>query len=178
MYLESRHIQDILDISKDQLLHWVKTMRLVKPIVTGKGRGGRSKFSFKNLLEIAIVKEMLNFGLDLNSIVKIKKEIDRYRKNNKNVYSLVLEDDYLVDRFFYIYKSGEGIVFYPNEPTQEIDLGEMPPHIGTVPDMNKWKNENKDSAPPSFFSGLIFIGMIAVYLINELEKKNIDWLKI
>lgn len=68
---ESRHIKKYLGINKNQLYHWIQTKRLVKPAVLGTGRGGRSKFTFEDLLNLSLVKELYEFGLDLNLIKKI-----------------------------------------------------------------------------------------------------------
>lgn len=70
-FWESRNIQKFLNITKSQLLHWVQTRRLIKPAIEGKGRGGRSKFSFENLLDLALIKELADFGMELHSVKAI-----------------------------------------------------------------------------------------------------------
>lgn len=70
-FWESRNIQSFLNITKSQLLHWVQTRRLIKPAIEGKGRGGRSQFSFENLLDLALIKELLTISADLHSIKAI-----------------------------------------------------------------------------------------------------------
>lgn len=67
---ESRQAQKFLKISSDHLHHWVNVKQLVKPAKAGKGRG-RNKFSFENLVELAIVKELAMFGIELNAIKSI-----------------------------------------------------------------------------------------------------------
>lgn len=79
IYFESRHIQKYLNITKDQLLHWVQTRRLIKPTKEGKGRGGRSRFSFENLLNLALIKELSDFGMELHSVKAILKGIKTQR---------------------------------------------------------------------------------------------------
>jgi len=73
MYFESRHIQDILGIDKNKLFFWTQTKQLLKPEIEEKGRGGRSKFSFVNLLNLALIKELSEFGIELNAIKNILK---------------------------------------------------------------------------------------------------------
>lgn len=74
---EARHIEEILDISRNRIFFWVKTYRFVKPAWgEASGTGTRSKYSENNLLELSIVKEMVNFGLDLSTIKKIKNSLD------------------------------------------------------------------------------------------------------
>lgn len=70
-YFESRHIQEFLGIDKNQLFHWVQTKRLIEPAKVGKGRGGRSQFSFANLLDLALIKELSEFGVELNALKMI-----------------------------------------------------------------------------------------------------------
>ena len=74
---ESRHIKQYLGINKNQLYHWIQTKRLIKPAIIGTGRGGRSKFTFENLLNLSLIRELYEFGLDLNLIKKI---MDRVKK--------------------------------------------------------------------------------------------------
>lgn len=68
---EARHIEQFLGIDRNQLYHWVVTKRMVQPEIVGKGRGGRSKFSVKNLLFLSLIQELVLMGLDLNFIFEI-----------------------------------------------------------------------------------------------------------
>jgi len=61
-----------LEVGRDQLFYWVKTKRLIKPEIEGKGRGKRSKFSLFNIFELAVIQELANLGLELNFIKEIK----------------------------------------------------------------------------------------------------------
>jgi hypothetical protein len=75
---EARHIEKILGISKNKLFFWMKTYELIKPdIEQGIGTGNRNRFSKKNILEFAIIKELVSWGIDLHTIKKIKNTIDR-----------------------------------------------------------------------------------------------------
>ena len=72
---ESRHVFKYLGINKDQLHHWVKTKRLIKPAIEGIGRGRRNKFSFENLLCLALIKDLVRFGIELRTIEAIFAQI-------------------------------------------------------------------------------------------------------
>lgn len=85
---ESRHVKELLGIDKDKLHHWVQNKRLLKPAVEGKGRGGRNKFSFENLLELALIQELLPFGIELNGIAGIMKGIREWDEINEKSISL------------------------------------------------------------------------------------------
>jgi len=91
---------------------------LLKPeIEEAKGIGTRSKFSFKNLLELATVKEMLNFGFSLDTIKLIKNQMDKYQTSYKNIFYYFIRSEFAEEEFIYIYRSGKKF---------EIDLKERP----------------------------------------------------
>lgn len=60
-----------LEMGRDQLFYWIKTKRLIKPEIEGKGRGSRSKFSLFNIFELAVIQELTNLGFELNFIKEI-----------------------------------------------------------------------------------------------------------
>ena len=79
--VESRHIIEFLDVNKDQLFHWVKTKGLVKPHVEGKGRGGRSKFSFENLLDLVLIANKITIvetSRNTSVIIKLERMLFDY----------------------------------------------------------------------------------------------------
>ncbi len=75
-YFESRQIYKYLGINKNQLFHWVQTKELMQPAVLGIGRGGRSQFTFDDLLDLALIKELFDFGFDLKIVKEIMKKIE------------------------------------------------------------------------------------------------------
>ena len=66
-------LMDALELGRDQLFYWIKTKRLVKPEIEGKGRGARSKFSIFNVFELAVIRELASLGIELNFIEQIIK---------------------------------------------------------------------------------------------------------
>jgi len=68
---ESRHIKEFLGIDKNRLFHWIQTKRLMRPILLGEGRGGRTKFSIDDLLNLSLIEKINNFGIELNTLKKI-----------------------------------------------------------------------------------------------------------
>jgi len=73
----AKDIYKILGVDKNQLFHWINTHRLLEPdIEEGGGRGKRRIFSRKNLLELAIITQMHNYGIELRWIREIKKLLD------------------------------------------------------------------------------------------------------
>jgi DNA-binding transcriptional MerR regulator len=72
----------------------VQIKNLIIPVVRSDGRGGRNKFSFENLLEIDIVKELEQSGIELSTIGRIMKALRNfegepiwtYIRNNREYY--------------------------------------------------------------------------------------------
>ncbi|NQT80261.1 MAG: MerR family transcriptional regulator [Candidatus Aminicenantes bacterium] len=118
---ESRHIQKYLGINKDQLYHWIQTRRIIRPAIEGVGRGGRSKFSFKDLLYLALTRELIEFGFELRTIKTFfnnlrlyypafdpnSKDLNKARKKSKS-YNIF---DY-VEKLKEANKDNKNMVFY------------------------------------------------------------------
>ena len=68
---EARHVRQFLGIDKNQLFHWTQTKKLMRPILLGEGRGGRTKFSIDDLLTLSLIKKINDFGIELNTLKKI-----------------------------------------------------------------------------------------------------------
>jgi len=163
-----KDVKKLLGIDKNKLFYWIKTHRLLKPeIEEAKGTGTKVKFSLKNLLELAVIKEMLNFGFDLKSIKKIKRNIDKYRENNENIYNILLKDENREGRDLYIYKSKNRIFLYLKQIIEAVDYD-----IGPIayPEPSEWDENMNLRRPPSYVCVLLRIGMVANDLINKLEE--------
>ena len=79
-YFESRHVQELLGIDKDRIHHWTQNKKLIIPAVRGEGRGGRNRFSFENLLELDVIKELEQCGIELNTIGQIMRAIRNFKQ--------------------------------------------------------------------------------------------------
>jgi len=79
-------MQKYLNITGDQLTHWIRTRKLIEPAIKGIGRGGRSMFSFENLLDCALIQELSTIGVDLHSIKAILE-------GKKKIWSFSLGED-------------------------------------------------------------------------------------
>lgn len=66
MLYTSKDVCRILGIKPDQLSYYVRTKKLIKPAVIGKGRGSAHKFSLENLYQIALIQRLLKYGIELN----------------------------------------------------------------------------------------------------------------
>lgn len=62
---------EIVDISYRQLDYWART-DLVKPSLTqAKGSGSRREYSYRDLLELKVIKSLLDAGINLKQIRKV-----------------------------------------------------------------------------------------------------------
>lgn len=61
----------ILQVDRDKLFYWISRRKLIKPVVQGRGRGGRTFLSIDNLLDLALIKEFVAWGFDLNAVDNI-----------------------------------------------------------------------------------------------------------
>lgn len=59
----SKEIQEIAGISKDKIVHLTR-IGIIEPHTKEEGRGGRNKYSFKNLVEVMICKELSDYHVE------------------------------------------------------------------------------------------------------------------
>jgi len=64
----AKDIKAILGVTPGQLFQWSRTYGLFKPTVRVVGRQGKDKYSFDDLLAVAIIKELVDLGISLGSI--------------------------------------------------------------------------------------------------------------
>jgi len=62
---------EIVDITYRQLDYWART-DLIKPSLTrAKGSGSRREYSYRDLLELKVIKSLLDAGINLKQIRKV-----------------------------------------------------------------------------------------------------------
>lgn len=59
---------EIIGVDRERLFYWISHKRLIKPLVKGKGRGGRTFLSLENLLDLALINELSILGISLETI--------------------------------------------------------------------------------------------------------------
>ena len=84
----AKDIKEILGITPSQLFHWGKTWGIIAPDIKAKGRQGKDKYSFKSLLVLALIQELLNFNMGLKGI----KEIIKYMQTFPPIHSFKVVD--------------------------------------------------------------------------------------
>jgi hypothetical protein len=94
----AKDVYRILDIDKNRLFHWINTHRLLEPdIEEGGGRGNKRVFSVKNLVELAIVYQLHQYGIELRMVREVKKLIDTMyiRAKSENGKWIPVFEDYV-----------------------------------------------------------------------------------
>jgi DNA-binding transcriptional MerR regulator len=77
-HFTAKDVYGILRIDKNRLFHWINTHRLLEPdIDKGGGRGNRRIFSRRNLLELAIIDHLHQYGIELRMVRQLKDLLDR-----------------------------------------------------------------------------------------------------
>jgi DNA-binding transcriptional MerR regulator len=67
----AKEVTDILGVKPEEVFLWSRTWSLFEPAERAKGPRGRNKYDFINLLDMALIRELLLFGFNLRSIKKI-----------------------------------------------------------------------------------------------------------
>ena len=97
---------DIVGISYRQLDYWARTDLIRPSVADAKGSGSRRRYSYRNLLELKLVKTLLDNGIKLESIREafsyLREQLGEDVSTAKLVISgtsaiLVRENDELVD---------------------------------------------------------------------------------
>jgi len=67
-WFTAKDIKKWLGVSSGQLFHWGRSWSLFSPEKKAKGRAFKDQYSFWNLHEIDLIKELYGFGFELSSI--------------------------------------------------------------------------------------------------------------
>ncbi len=66
----NRHVTKILDITERQVIDW-RTRGIVKPRVDARGAGSKALFDYVNLLELELIRNLLQIGLQIHRVKEI-----------------------------------------------------------------------------------------------------------
>ena len=70
----------IVGISYRQLDYWARTNLVIPSLTAATGSGTRREYSYGDLLELKVIKNLLDAGIKLESV----REVFRYMRNNLN----------------------------------------------------------------------------------------------
>tara|TARA_B100000686_G_C16682257_1_gene912641 strand:+ start:276 stop:752 length:477 start_codon:yes stop_codon:yes gene_type:complete len=110
-----KKVTEIIGISYRQLDYWTRTELVVPSIEKGEGSGRRRRYSYKDLLKLRVIKNLIDGGIKIEKIRKIfdylkdglaedVTKVNLVISGNKTV--LVQSGDELVD----ILKKGQGVL--------------------------------------------------------------------
>ncbi len=87
-------VKDITGVSRMQLQHWDRT-GIVRPSVKiGAGKGSRREYSFKDLVQLKVAKQLREEGISLQ---KIRKALEYLRKNFPDIKAPLAELRFLTN---------------------------------------------------------------------------------
>lgn len=94
---EARDVQRILGINRNKLFYWTHSHRLLVPeVAEAAGTGRRARFSMKNLVELAFIQSVVDFGVDLRSIKTIKEVLDKGEVFDEALKTLFQEEFHIL----------------------------------------------------------------------------------
>ena len=115
MSFSGKKVTEIVGISYRQLDYWTRTELISPSIEKGEGSGSRRRYSYKDLLELRVIKNLIDGGIKVEKIREIfeylKEKLDQdvtkvnvVISGNKTV--LVKSGDELID----ILQKGQGVL--------------------------------------------------------------------
>ena len=78
MSFSGKKVTEIVGISYRQLDYWTRTELISPSIEKGEGSGSRRRYSYKDLLELRVIKNLIDGGIKVEKI----REIFEYLKEN------------------------------------------------------------------------------------------------
>lgn len=117
----------IVGVTYRQLDYWIRTDLIRPSVAVAHGSGTQRRFSFADLLELAIVKALLDAGVEL---ARTRRVIDEARRHDdlNGVYLLLL--DHRID----VYTSVRELV---NALVRATGVGVVLPVAGLVKQLNE-----------------------------------------
>ncbi len=105
---------DIVGITYRQLDYWART-QLVRPAVhEATGSGSRRHYSYRNLLELRVVKSLLDAGIKLESVREVFNYLAQYEQADITSAHLVISGSSVVlcqgDDLIDVVRQGQGVL--------------------------------------------------------------------
>jgi DNA-binding transcriptional MerR regulator len=120
---------EIVGITYRQLDYWARTDLIRPSLADAKGSGSRRQYAYSDLLELRIVKQLLDAGIKLENVRDVFKELrslvgDQIASANLVIQgssvALSLDDGQLLD----LLRSGQGVLNVMNLGQCQADLEE------------------------------------------------------
>jgi DNA-binding transcriptional MerR regulator len=106
---------EIVGISYRQLDYWARTDLVQPALCEAKGSGSRRRYSYRNLLELKIIKQLLDAGIKLETVRTVFSELRAHVGADITAANLViqgstallaLDDGQLID----LVRKGQGVL--------------------------------------------------------------------
>jgi DNA-binding transcriptional MerR regulator len=175
-HFQAGDIARILGIDRNRLFYWINTHKFLKPErEVADGTGTRAKFSMKNLIELVMIKEFDDYGIDLKKIRILKDSLDKQfkTKNKVDFYSYILEcPEYLRNKLqLKIRQIKNKYSFEFTHIDTDVDLNSDPPQAAPMV-MNFEPLENPDLITGRmFYFQLLEIGNLANQVIERVKAE-------
>ena len=98
-------VTEIVGISYRQLDYWTRTELVVPSINKGEGSGRRRRYSYKDLLELRVIKNLIDGGIKVEKIRKIFEFLKDGLEEDVTTVNLVISGNKTV-----LVQSGEELV--------------------------------------------------------------------
>jgi DNA-binding transcriptional MerR regulator len=132
---------EIVGITYRQLDYWART-DLIRPTLTdAKGSGSRRQYAYRDLLELRIVKQLLDAGIRLETVRTVFDEL-RTRMGDEHIASanlvidgssvaLALDDGQLLD----LVRRGQGVLNVMNLGQCQAELDQRVEELRSTPEV-------------------------------------------
>ena len=100
-----RQTADIVGISYRQLDYWARTDLLRPSLADAEGSGSRRMYSYRDLLELRVIKYLLDAGIKLESVRKVFTYLKQQLGEDVATANLVISGDNTV-----LVRSGEALL--------------------------------------------------------------------
>ncbi len=110
----SKKTCDIVGITYRQLDYWART-ELFRPTLEAKGSGSRRQYSFKDLVNLRVIKNMLDNGMNLKDIRRATDYLSQQDVDLANADLVMTQDSVFLhdasrpEELFDLVQSGQGV---------------------------------------------------------------------
>ena len=115
MSFSGKKVTEIVGISYRQLDYWTRTELISPSIEKGEGSGSRRRYSYKDLLELRVIKNLIDGGIKVEKIREIFEYIKENLDQDVTKVNLVISGNKTVlvksgDELIDILQKGQGVL--------------------------------------------------------------------
>lgn len=127
----------VVGISYRQLDYWARTDLLKPSLVAATGSGSRRRYSYRDLLELKMIKTLLDAGIRLESVRHVFEYLRTHLRGDITSAHVVISGDTVVlcdgDELIDVVRGGQGVlnVLALSNIKDDVDAQLVPLHAGT-----------------------------------------------